>query len=191
MSSFGRQFGIAATASKIYPPAKQALLDQGRPAAEVDAMPVVQVALIHTLQEYQRNRDNNYKWMNLPFWQSQGRIDRSRGMSAQQKLANPLLTLFEMLDPALNQMRMAPLRLERQFDALQCIEAIRLHADAHEGKLPASLDAITDAPVPIDPMTGKSFAYTRDGDTAVMSAPMPPGLAIPQYAIEYVLNLAH
>ena len=80
-----------------------------------------------------------------------------------------------MLTPALNSARLAPIRLDRQLDALQCIEAIRLYAAAHEGKLPASLEAITEAPVPLDPATGKPFVYKVDGDSATLSAPVPPG----------------
>ena len=85
--------------------------------------------------------------------------------------------------------------LERELDALQCIEAIRLYANAHEGKLPNSLEAITDAPVPLDPVTGKPFLYQVNGDSATLSAPAPPGFRRTgddhqRYAIRYELKLA-
>ena len=191
LPSFTRRLGVAAMASKIYPAAKRALLDQGRPAAEVDAMPVIQVALLHTIQQYQQVRDDGYKWLNVPYWQSIGRLDPSRARTVDQKLSNPLLALFESLLPALNAARLASLRLDRQLDALECIEAIRLHAAAQDGKLPATLDAMKDAPVPIDVITGKPFSYTIDGDTAVLFAPEPPGAPARGYAIDYVLKLAH
>ena len=58
---------------------------------------------------------------------------------------------------------------------MQNIEAIRLYAAGHDGSLPPSLEAITEAPVPIDPATGKSFDYKVDGSTATLTAPAPPG----------------
>ncbi len=54
-----RRLGIAAMAAKIYPEARRALIARGRPEAEVEAMPVVQVAALYTLQEYQRLLDEH------------------------------------------------------------------------------------------------------------------------------------
>jgi hypothetical protein len=187
----GRRLGIAAMAAKVYPTAKLALVAQGRPLAEVEAMPVVQVAALYSYQEYQRLRDENAKWMNLPYWQSYDRIDRTTRTTAQEKLANPLLTMFRMLTSGLNQARLAALRLDRLLDAVQCIEAVRLYAAAHGGKLPARLEDITDAPVPLDPATGTPFVYKLDADSATLSAPVPPGGPKHRsYAIHYVLKLA-
>jgi hypothetical protein len=191
MPALARRLGIAAMASKIYPEARRALIARGRPEAEVEAMPVVQVAALYTMQEYRRAQDDAYKWMNLPYWQSHGRGDAFRPVTIEQKLANPLLTLFQSLAPALNATRLAALRLDRQLDALQCVEAIRLHAAAHGGKLPASLEEIADAPTPLDPATGKPFVYKVDGDSATLTAPVPPGGPNhPSYKINYLLKLA-
>jgi hypothetical protein len=191
MPGLARRLGIAAMAAKIYPEAKRGLIARGQPAAQVEAMPVVQVATLYTIEEYQRARDESYKWMNVPYWQSYDRIDRPWRATAEQKLANPLLTLFSMVMPALRSLRLASIRLERQFDALQCIEAIRLYAAAHGGKLPESLEAMTDAPAPLNPATGKPFSYKLEGNTATLSAPAPPGGPdIPAYTIGYVLKPA-
>jgi hypothetical protein len=189
---FGRRLGIAAMAAKIYPDAKRALVARGRPAPEVEAMPVVQVAALHCFHEYQRVRDESYKWLGVPYWQSYDRLDRALQAAIAHKWANPLLTLFAMVTPALNSARLASIRLERQLDALQCVEAIRLYAAAHGGKLPESLDAMTDAPAPMDPATGKPFSYTSDGHIALLRAAVPPGAPQhPSYSIRYALKLAH
>ena len=128
--------------------------------------------------------------MNLPYWQSANRGDSSRLLKVEDKLANPLLTLFQDLLPALNAARLAGVRSERQFDALQCIEAIRLYAATHDGKLPASLEAMTETPAPIDPGTGKPFGYKVDGDSASLTAPiMPWAPNHPFYTINYLLKL--
>ena len=81
--------------------------------------------------------------------------------------------------------------MDRRLDVAQTIEAIRLYAAGHQGSLPPSLEAITEAPVPIDPATGKSFNYKVDGSTATLTAPAPPGHEqVPQYKINYELKLA-
>jgi hypothetical protein len=191
LAGFGRRLTVAVIAAKVYPEAKRALIARGRTAAEVEAMPVVQAAALYSLLEYQRVRDDSYKWMNLPYWQSYGRADQSAAMSVEEKLANPLLTLFRFLTPSLNAVRLAALRLERQLDALECVEAVRLHAAAHGSSLPRGLDAITDAPAPLDPATGKPFSYAADGEGATLTAPAPPGApARAGYNIDYVLRLA-
>lgn len=191
MPALARRLGIAALAAKIYPDAKRALIARGRPAAEVEAMPVVQAAALYSLQEYERVRDDSYKWLGVPHWQSYDRLDRSWQATTAQKMANPLLTLFSMVTPALNSARLATIRLERQLDALQCVEALRLYAGAHGGKLPASLEIMTDTPAPIDPATGKAFSYKLAANSATLSAPVPPGAPhVPAYSIRYVLKLA-
>ena len=102
-----------------------------------------------------------------------------------------LLRLFTLLLPAIHGARMAEVRLDRQFAALQTVEAIRLHAAAHDGALPASLDEMTDAPPPLDPATGKPFSYEVDGETARLTAPLiPGGPDHPAYRIDYELRLA-
>ncbi|MDR3639668.1 MAG: hypothetical protein P4L84_38060 [Isosphaeraceae bacterium] len=191
MAGLVRRLGIAAMSAKIYPEAKKALITQGRPAVDVEAMPVIQVAVLYSVQEYQRLLDEAYKWIHVPYWQSYDKVDHSIQRSADQKLANPLLAMFQTLIPGLNAVRLAAIRLDRQLDALQCIEAIRLYAAAHGGTLPPSLEVLQDAPAPIDPLTGKLFSYSVDGDSATLSAPLPPGGPNhPNYALRYVLKLA-
>jgi hypothetical protein len=55
-------------------------------------------------------------------------------------------------------------------DSLRLIEAIRLYAYSHDGKLPGGLDDIKEVPIPSNPMTGKPFPYHLEGDTAVLLA---------------------
>lgn len=188
LPSMTRRLGIAAMAAKIYPEARRALIAGGRPEAEVDAMPVIQVASLVVSREYQRLRDDTYKWLNIPYWQSFNKIDRS-DVTATEKLANPLLAMFRMMTPALHSVRLAQLRLERRFDTLQCVESIRMYAASHDGKFPPDLDALTESPVPIDPATGKPFIYKVDGDSATLTAPIPQGAPDhPSYHIRYVLK---
>ena len=103
LPDLSRRLGIAAMAAKIYPEARRALIAQGRPEAQVEAMPVIQVAALYSMEEYRRIRDGSYKWMNVPYWQSYNQIDRAILSAGDEKLANPLLALFLMLTPPLNQ----------------------------------------------------------------------------------------
>jgi hypothetical protein len=202
-----RRISIAAMAAKLYPGAKRALIARGRPEAQLDAMPVIQVAALYSMEEYRRIRDGFSKWMNVPYWQYKGtnapywypynEIDPAVLYPGDEKLANPFLVLFLMLAPPLSRVPLGAIVLERELDALQCIEAIRLYADAHEGKLPSSLEAITEAPIPLDLVTGKPFLYQVNGDSATLSAPNPPGVRRAAYdhraqnlAMRYELKLA-
>jgi hypothetical protein len=199
-----RRIRIAAMAAKLYPRARRALIARGRPEAQVEAMPVIQVAALYSMEEYRRICDGFYKWINIPYWQYKGtnspywqsydQIDPAILSPGDEKLANPLLALFLMQAPPLNRVPLGAIVLERELVALQCIEAIRLYANAHEGKLPNSLGAITDAPVPLDPVTGKPFLYQVNGNSATLSGPAPPGIRSSaeqkRTAVRYELKLA-
>ena len=63
------------------------------------------------------------------------------------------------------------LRADRQVAALRVIEAIRLYAAAHDGRLPESLDQITEVPVPDDPATGEPFIYRAADSAAILHGP--------------------
>ena len=97
LPDLSRRLGIAAMAAKIYPEAKHTLIARGRTQAQVEAMPVTQVAALYSMEEYQRIRDGSYKWVNVPYWQSYNQIDRAILSAKDEKLANPLVALFLML----------------------------------------------------------------------------------------------
>jgi hypothetical protein len=189
LKDWSLQLGMAALVAQTYPEAKRALIAQGRSPAEVEAMPAVQVAALYTFRSYQELRDDVFKWSGLPYSRASKGMDDawlSRNAELQRR---PLLRLFTVFLPSIGAACLAPARVDRQLDALQCIEAIRIHAAAHQ-KLPARLDEVLEAPVPIDPLTGQPFAYQVDGDRATLSAPYPPGgPAVPGYGIHYELKL--
>jgi len=182
------KLGVAAVVAQTYPEAKRALIAQGRPAAQVEAMPAVQVAALHTFQSYQQLRDDVFKWKGLPYYQSYQGMDGSSFTRQSHSNMNMLLKLFTMLLPAIRGGQVAQLRADRHLDAIQCIEAIRLYTAAH-GRLPRKLEEISEVPTPLDPATGYPFHYRVEGDDAILSAPSPPGAPdIPQYRINYELR---
>jgi hypothetical protein len=165
----------AAIAMKYYGPAKKHLATLGRTKEEIEAMPVAQAVLIYMLDDYEHWRDELFKWNVLPYWQAEP--GRTAADQAFQKWMSDegkgnLLTL---LLPSLGAASYQQAVLDRRVAALQTIEAVRLYAAAHDGKCPASLEGLTDAPAPLDPVTGKPFVYQTTGDSFVLDAPAPKG----------------
>jgi hypothetical protein len=177
--------GMLVLAAKLYPQAKQALIDAGRTAEDVEAMPVLQVVVIYSLRQYQQQQDELFKWYNLPYWQAgPGLLQAHQQIrAAREHFAG---VPFTVLLPAAIKVYSAANRLDRRIAALRCVEAIRLHAAAHQGKLPANLSEITEVPIPIDPRTGKAFEYQAEGDTATLRGPGQEGE--PESSLTYLLT---
>jgi hypothetical protein len=170
-----RLFGFAVLAK--HEVAVKALVAQGRPRAKVEAMPYMQVAVLHALTEYDQELDEAIKWQEQPYWET---LPRFKEYERQLKQINrmfvdfrgdrPALPLAGFLLPAIGKVRDAQVRIERRFALLRCIEAIRDYAAAHGGKLPASLAEIKDLPLPLDPVTGRPFPYVVKGELATLSS---------------------
>ena len=89
--------------------------------------------------------------------------------------------------PAYDKCRLIAQRLSRDIAILKCIEAIRLYASSHGGKLPASLADITEVQIPNDPLTGKAFVYKAGGSKATLES--IPGAEAPGYGMRFNLDL--
>jgi hypothetical protein len=191
MRDLGSHLMFTALIARDYPAAKRYLIAQGRSAAQVEAMPAIQVVAIHSYRLYEEARDDIFKWYSLPYWQGYKGMadaqDHPRAGWTKLKEGIPFATVL----PAVRAAYSAPARIGRRFALVQTIEAIRLYAAGHHGTLPPSLEAITEAPVPIDPSTGKLLPYKVDGTTARIIAPPPSGYEqVPELKINYELKLA-
>jgi hypothetical protein len=182
----------AVSAATIYPRARKFLLAQGRSPEDVAALPIAQVALMYGVAQHVLWSDELYKLNNLPYWEARPRLkeidDRFRANGkGHTRAADPFG--WQPFFPGY--IYQAQARLQRQIDLLRCVEAVRLYAAAHDGTLPAALEDIREAPIPIDPMTGKAFGYTKDGNRAVLEATAPPGAeASEQNAVRIEITLA-
>ncbi len=146
-----------------YEPGKEALIEAGLDREAVEAMPVRQVLIKHWLAEYEHWADELTKWSLLPYeesWQGGQRFEDLLHQHMRSRAFAPLLQTLAGFEAA----RGTEQRLRRRLALLRCLEAIRMHAAAHEGQLPASLDDISIAPVPHDPATGLPFDYTLEDD---------------------------
>src|SRR5207302_11156737 len=139
--------------------AKQALIDAGRPRDKVEAMPHLQVAMLHALLEYDAALDNLIVWDKQPYWE---RSDPNTGVNKRylqdrwKDYHTAAIPLAPLLIPAVKKVTLARVRLERRTALLRTIEAIRCYAATHDGKLPPNLAAIKEVAVPIDPFTGNN-----------------------------------
>jgi hypothetical protein len=127
---------------------------------------------------YRELRDDWYKFAYLPY---PDLVRFHTPQHPEETHKKGPMAFFAALMPSSVHVKMAEARTDRKVAALRIIEALRMHA-AKDGTLPESLDAITLVSIPLDPVTGKAFSYTRTGagETATLSAPPPssgqPGL---------------
>jgi hypothetical protein len=128
--------------------ARRRLIGAGSARDLVQKMSAAQVIL----------RDERIKLLALPIWE----IDSLAGGEEQAPDGN---RLFADLLPQIVKLRRTQGELERQIALLRHVEALRLYAADHDGKLPAKLSDIP-VPLPVDPVTGGPFVYGVEGTTA-------------------------
>jgi hypothetical protein len=146
--------------------ARRRLVEVGLREERVQQFPADQVILLDEKREYEMRRDEAAKLMNLPAWQNEA-------LAAQVKPAKEP-SLFQDFVPALYRVHRAQARLQQRVALLRHVEALRLYAAAHDGRLPATL-ADLPVPLPDDPFTGKPFHYQADGATAHLRGSPPQG----------------
>lgn len=181
---------MTAVALKAFPIAKQHLIAKGYPAEKVDTMPVAQVIAIYTADTYDELRDEMFKWFNVPYWQAKDGINRAEQALQPFGKGREIVPLASLLLPAIGRANFAPARGDRRICELRVIEALRLYAAGHDGKLPAKLADITEVPIPIDPITGKEFDYRLEGDTAILEVHPPAGMSPRAHGKRYQLTIA-
>ena len=170
------RLALAALAAKSYPAARRSLVSQGWTREQVRAMPVLQAFVLHEVFLYDSFYDDTIKWYGVPYWQS--RADQARVAQRLKALRSDRTQggiLAGLLLPAIDKVIFSSVRLDRRVDALRCVEALRLYAAAHEGKLPDKLADVTDVPIPPDPVTGKPFEYRLADGKATLTAAAPSG----------------
>jgi hypothetical protein len=181
---FPTRAGVSVLVRAKHHAAKEALVAAGYDRARVEKMPHMEVALLHSLQQYDRFLDETHKWRTFPYVEAKQGLDQADRMlrEARAKVLSPssdvpALPLAVFFLPAVNKVFAAQARVDRRIAALRCVEAVRLYAAAHGGRLPAALADIKEVPVPPDPYTGKPFAYRVGNGVATLEGPPPPGEA--------------
>ncbi len=179
---FPTRAAIAVWVRTKHAAAKESLVAAGWPRERVEKMPHLQVALLHSLQQYDRLLDEMLKWRNFPYVEALKGFEQAERQLKEAKVKAlspsgdvPAIPLAPLLLPAIQKVFAAHARINRRFAALRCVEAIRLYAAAHGGKLPARLEEIKEVPVPTDPYLGRPFVYRLGKDMATLEGPPPAG----------------
>lgn len=141
----------------------------------------VQVILLDEKKAYEIRRDERMKLLGLAPWQ----IDALGGGKRERERGG----LFADFLPQVVQARRAQARLEQRLALLRHVEALRLYAAGHGGKLPEKLSELA-LPLPADPFTGKSFVYKREGAGAQLrGGSLRGGETNPIYNIRYEISI--
>jgi hypothetical protein len=163
--------------------ARQRLIAEARlPEELVKRFPVDQVILLDEWRELEVCRDEIMKLANLPTWQAEA-------LGLDQKPPKDKTLLAHLLVPGLVKVRRAQGRLEQRIALLRHVEALRLYAADHDGRLPETLADIS-VPLPVDPFTSKPFRYElREGIAHLRGNPPAGGEKQPGFNIHYVITV--
>jgi hypothetical protein len=164
--------------------ARARLVEVGFPAKRLQRFPADQVFLLDEYWVYEVRRDEVMKLANLPAWQAE-----AQGIGRPYQRRKDTGLFADLLVPALGKVFRARVRLEQRIALLRHVEALRLYAAAHAGKLPAKLSDC-EVPLPPDPFTGKPFHYQVDGATAHLRGSPPPREAKnPAYNVHFQVTI--
>jgi hypothetical protein len=164
--------------------ARKRLTESGLPPDRVKQFPPLQVVLLDEKLAFELRRDEKMKWVTLPFWQAEPHLGgRAAPREGTEELLEPLLGT-----QSYRKVRQAQMRLEQRLALLCHVEALRLYAAGHDGKLPARLDDIG-LPLPLDPATGKPFGYKLEDDTATVRGTPPRGETNAAFNVRYEVTI--
>jgi len=163
---------------------RRRLVDFGLPEETVKKFPPLQIVLLDDKVATQIWFDDALKAMPLPYWEAEPFL-----MKRMPPRGTEEESLFIGLTSNFRALRQTEARLAQRFALLTCVEALRMHAAEHGGKLPAQLADIK-LPLPVDPVTGKPFVYKLDGDTATLRGTPPKGLeTAATYNVRYEVTI--
>jgi hypothetical protein len=133
----------------------------------VSQMAATQVLLLREKFLYEQLRDDLFKWSFLPYHEAELGFAGWNAAHAKALKSSETMPLVSLLLPGIDRACLAQARLDRSVVLLRIVEAIRLHAATHDGRLPDSLSDLS-LPISINPVNGKPFEYARDGDEVTL-----------------------
>ena len=165
-------------------PARQRLLASGFSAEKLANMPPTQIVIIDTARELRRMSDESVKAYLLPIEMRKplmvARDRRFQQWVQEERWSSGGAMVASVFFPAISQVHEAEVRKLMTHQRLMTVEALRMHAATHEGKLPESLDQLDPVPAMPDPYTGKPFGYrveSLDGRAIVILTANVPATA--------------
>lgn len=168
-----------------YPLAKKGLIESGWSQEQVDSMPVAQVVLVYSMMQYERSRDEQMKWLFVPYpLANSPRVLGGEKPHDGESRNEDILPLGKAFIPGAETFRYAAAASQREIALLRLIEAIRLYGARHEGQPPPSLEALAEVPIPVDPINGKPFEYRLEQQTAIIEGPPRAPAGMPPLRVE-------
>ncbi len=168
---------LVAYIAAAYPGAKRYSIDElGLSPEQVEAYPIAQVVFLAMVRFYDAARDDYFKWIKLPYFQSPShlsRIDDSLRMKVDRIGWSAMPT--DTLLPAIHMVQLAVARSQQKIALVQTVEAIRMYGADHDGKFPPTLEDLP-VPAPLEPFTGKPLDYEYHDDYAILNGHKMPGL---------------
>jgi hypothetical protein len=149
-----------------YLPAKRYLLKHGWKAADVEAMPVAQAILLASVRSDEAQRDRWFKWMPLSLEEVERHVK-------DEPLPGDILPLARLHELEVLYAKVVESRVDREIAMFRVLEALRIYAAHHQGRLPDRLNDVTEVPIPQDPLHGRPFLYRRLDDKARLESPPP------------------
>jgi hypothetical protein len=141
----------------------------------------LQIILLDDKRTYEIERDERTKLLSLPLLEA-------RSLACRAAQTHRPDTLFTDLLPDVLKLRQSQEKLAQQIALLRHVEAVRLCAADHDGRLPLSLSDFS-VPLPGDPFTGRPFAYKVEGARAhIRGAAFGDEPSAPE-AVHYVVTL--
>jgi hypothetical protein len=156
------------------------MLELGQAKDLIQRFSTLQVILLEEKRQFAIHSDERMKLLALAPWQ----IERLGGEELERETNCQLAALL----PPVIQARREQGRLEQRLALLRHIEALRLYAADHEGKLPNNPSGIA-VLLPNDPFTGKPFVYRVEGTTAHLQNNLPRGEKDAKCNVHYEVTL--
>ena len=157
---------------------QQFLIACGRKAAEVEQMSDAQIAVEFTALKFDDLRDETFCWVSQPYPIAKDRLDAAlKRLATAEGSDRELIPLAKLMLPAVTSVARIAARGERRVQVARLIEALRLYAASHDGRLPSKIEELqTATPTAlIDSITGRPWDYKLIDGKATLSLPEDGG----------------
>jgi hypothetical protein len=158
---------IRSTDKKKVAAARQLLTDTGMKPDRVKTFTDLQAIITADIRRYELLLDEILVTSSLPFPDAM-----KVGDAAEKRVKEEGGPIAQFFLPTNRKVVAAQARLQQRVAYLRVVEAVRLYAHDHDGKLPEKLADCT-VPIPLDPVTGKAFEYAVKDGVATLHGGVP------------------
>ncbi len=164
--------------------AKERLIAGGMDREKVQRMPAIRAVLLDASREIRTLSDELAKANYLPgalgYKILELEEDEFDDWVAENRYKSGAAAIVGLLVPAVHAAKSAGTRQEYLINRLMTIEALRMHAAAHDGQLPKRLEELDPVPALPNPYSGQPFDYRVEADSdaqlVILSADVPANL---------------